>query len=306
MSTVPVTPLPYRDSDERESADESATREALSTDMREILETTWADHGHAVRSVHAKSHALIDAALEVSADLPGPLAQGLFARAGNYPVVMRLSTNPGDVLDDSVSAPRGLAIKIHGVERERLPGSEDASTQDFRLRTPRSSGPRTRARTSRSGGSSRRRSRSGARRARGPSTTGSRSARGTGWRPTARSARSTAPGTAPTPRRRGSAARATAARCTSRARRRSSPAPRPKSTVHRVARGGATCGRRPDGRASLKRGPAGRVARTNRRSTAPWSARSARPRPPRCRRARRDGERGYTRAPAARRRAVRP
>ena len=131
MSTVPATPLPYRDSDERESADEPATREALSSDMREILETTWADYGHAVRSVHAKSHALIEAALEVPADLPGPLAQGLFARAGNYPVVMRLSTNPGDVLDDSVSAPRGLAIKIHGVEGERLPGSEADSTQDF-------------------------------------------------------------------------------------------------------------------------------------------------------------------------------
>jgi hypothetical protein len=29
---------------------------------------------------------------------------------------MRFSTIPGDILDDSVSAPRGLAIKIIGVE----------------------------------------------------------------------------------------------------------------------------------------------------------------------------------------------
>ena len=65
------------------------------------------------------------------AELPAPLAQGLFARAGNYPVILRPSTNPGDVLDDSVSAPRGLAIKIFGVEGERLPGSEDTTTQDF-------------------------------------------------------------------------------------------------------------------------------------------------------------------------------
>jgi hypothetical protein len=44
---------------------------------------------------------------------------------------MRFSTNPGDVLDDAVSAPRGLAIKIVGVEGERLEGSDGAATQDF-------------------------------------------------------------------------------------------------------------------------------------------------------------------------------
>ncbi|WP_245258640.1 catalase family protein [Methylopila sp. M107] len=65
-------------------------------------------------------------------DLPEPLAQGLFSAPGRYAGVMRLSTNPGDVLDDSVSAPRGLALKIVGVEGERLPGSRpDDRAQDF-------------------------------------------------------------------------------------------------------------------------------------------------------------------------------
>ena len=50
-----------------------------------------------------------------------------------YPVVLRFSTNPGDILDDTVSAPRGLAMKIIGVEGERLPGSEGDATQDFVL-----------------------------------------------------------------------------------------------------------------------------------------------------------------------------
>lgn len=44
---------------------------------------------------------------------------------------MRLSTNPGDVLSDSVSTPRGLAIKIADVEGERLQGSKTQTTQDF-------------------------------------------------------------------------------------------------------------------------------------------------------------------------------
>jgi len=46
---------------------------------------------------------------------------------------MRFSTLPGDVLDDSVSTPRGLAMKVIGVEGERLEGSEGDVTQDFVL-----------------------------------------------------------------------------------------------------------------------------------------------------------------------------
>jgi hypothetical protein len=53
--------------------------------------------------------------------------------AARYPVVMRLSTIPGDLLDDSVSVPRGMAIKIIGVEGERLEGSERDVTQDLVL-----------------------------------------------------------------------------------------------------------------------------------------------------------------------------
>jgi len=46
---------------------------------------------------------------------------------------MRFSTLPGDILDDSVSTPRGLSVKIIGVEGERLSGSEGDVTQDFVL-----------------------------------------------------------------------------------------------------------------------------------------------------------------------------
>lgn len=44
---------------------------------------------------------------------------------------MRLPTNPGDILDDSVSTPRGLALKIMGVGSPRLQASEGETTQDF-------------------------------------------------------------------------------------------------------------------------------------------------------------------------------
>jgi len=125
-------PLAYQASFEKPEEDEEQTAQELVATMRSISETTLKDSGHATRSVHAKSHGLIEGELRVLDGLPFELAQGIFATAGNYPVVMRFSTIPGDLLDDNVSTPRGLAIKIIGVEGERLPGAE-GTTQDLVL-----------------------------------------------------------------------------------------------------------------------------------------------------------------------------
>lgn len=129
----PVVPVTYDPSFEIADEDEAETRDELVKTLHGISETTFKDSGHATRSVHAKSHGLLRAELRVLDDLPPVLAQGIFAKPGTWPVVMRLSTVPGDILDDSVSTPRGLAIKVVGVEGERLPDSEGAVTQDFVL-----------------------------------------------------------------------------------------------------------------------------------------------------------------------------
>ncbi len=125
--------LRYDPSVEELEADEAETGQALIDTMRKISETTLAHEGRAIRSVHAKPHGIIVGELEVPDDLPAVLAQGLFSKPGRYPVVMRLSTIPGDLLDDSVSTPRGVGIKVIGVEGARLPGSEGDVTQDFVL-----------------------------------------------------------------------------------------------------------------------------------------------------------------------------
>ncbi|RAI58901.1 catalase family protein [Roseicella frigidaeris] len=126
-------PLRHDPADEHPEPEEAKTTGALVETMRGIAETTFADYGTPVRSVHAKSHGLLRGEMTVPDGLPGTLAQGLFARPGTYPVVLRFSTNPGDLLDDSVSVPRGLAVKVVGVEGERLPGAEGQATQDFVL-----------------------------------------------------------------------------------------------------------------------------------------------------------------------------
>jgi hypothetical protein len=99
--------------------------------MQSIREKTFADSGEVLRSVHAKAHGLLTATLTIPENLPPTLAQGIFANPGKYPVIMRFSTLPGDLLSDDVSTPRGVAIKIIGVKGDRLPGSEDDITQDF-------------------------------------------------------------------------------------------------------------------------------------------------------------------------------
>jgi len=129
----PPIPLAYDPSLEvREKAEEDVDASMQAT-MQKIREKTLADGGHAIRSVHAKSHGLIQGELQVFDDLPAVMKQGLFAHGGRYPVIMRFSTIPGDILDDNVSTPRGVAMKIIGVDGPRLPGSDGDVTQDFVL-----------------------------------------------------------------------------------------------------------------------------------------------------------------------------
>lgn len=128
--SLAATPLRFAPSLEQPAEDEARTIRQLSDDLRKIGETTFENGGHGIRTVHAKGHALLKGTFEVLPGLPSHHAQGLFARPGRYEAVMRLSTNPGDILDDSVSVPRGLALKVIGVEGPHL-RPQEAPTQDF-------------------------------------------------------------------------------------------------------------------------------------------------------------------------------
>ena len=127
-----ITPVPYDASFEKVEEHEDETGAEVVKTLGEISDTTFEDSGQGLRSVHAKSHALLRGELRVL-EVPLPFAQGLFAVPRSYPVAIRISTSPGDLLDDRVSTPRGFALKVIGTEGERLPGSESARTQDFLL-----------------------------------------------------------------------------------------------------------------------------------------------------------------------------
>ena len=146
MSAITLaTPIRYRADVEQPEEDEAATDAALRHTLQGIGETTFRHSGQALRCVHAKSHGLLRGELLVSDNLPSELAQGLFAAPATYPVVLRYSTSPGDLLADSVSGIRGLAIKVIGVPGERLPDAA-GETQDFVLEdAPSFSTPTARA-----------------------------------------------------------------------------------------------------------------------------------------------------------------
>lgn len=130
MADMLKPPVRYSDALEDIKADEAETVAEMQAAFDTILSTTSQDYGRAVRAVHAKGHGILQAELSVHDDLPPEVAQGLFAVPGVYPVWMRFSTNPGDILDDVIGLPRGLAWKVMEVDGDRLPGAA-GRTQDF-------------------------------------------------------------------------------------------------------------------------------------------------------------------------------
>jgi hypothetical protein len=91
---IPTYPHRYSPDLDKLGADEKQTAEAISKTMIEIADKTFADSGHAIRSVHAKSHGILKGKFEVLPVLPKTLAQGLFAKPATYAVVMRFSRSP--------------------------------------------------------------------------------------------------------------------------------------------------------------------------------------------------------------------
>lgn len=127
---MPASPIRYAPSVENIDPDEPETIDDLNTTFDKILNTTAENYRHAVRSVHAKAHGILQATMTVKPGLPAELAQGLFATPGEHKVYLRISTNAGDILPDAISLPRGMSIKVLDAKGDRLDGAA-GSTQDF-------------------------------------------------------------------------------------------------------------------------------------------------------------------------------
>ncbi len=136
-TTRPPRFLMYTPEIETIRANEQEVSAEIANTMRRISAAVGDQFRHTMRPVHAKSHGLIRAKLTIQADVPEEYRQGLFAEPGTFDAIVRLSTDPGDLLPDRVSTLRGWAIKVIGTPAvaAMLPGHEQHHTQDFVCRS---------------------------------------------------------------------------------------------------------------------------------------------------------------------------
>jgi hypothetical protein len=86
------------------------------------------------RDAHAKHHGCVRAEFVVEPDLPPELRVGLFREPRTFPALVRFSNQDGVPRPDIEKDIRGMAIKVLGVEGEKLLDDErEARTQDFIL-----------------------------------------------------------------------------------------------------------------------------------------------------------------------------
>jgi hypothetical protein len=91
-----------------------------------------AKRGKPFRGFHAKPHAGLIAEFQVLGDLPDYARQGVFAMPRIFPALVRFSNGDSVINKDKHAEPRGIAIKLIGVEGSQLlPERKDAVTQDF-------------------------------------------------------------------------------------------------------------------------------------------------------------------------------
>lgn len=126
--------IQYNDSIETIQPDEQEISQKIVDSMARVNRLMYEKYRHAIRDAHSKSHGILKGELQVYDNLPSHLAQGLFCTPKTYPVIVRFSTAQGSIVPDKMSAFRGMAIKIIGVEGVKLlPELSDAVTQDFLL-----------------------------------------------------------------------------------------------------------------------------------------------------------------------------
>ncbi|KAK5128126.1 hypothetical protein LTR08_004179 [Meristemomyces frigidus] len=90
------------------------------------------EHMHCLRGTHLKTQGCVMGKFIVKDNLPEYLAQGMFAKPGSYDVIMRYSSLTPKLVPDNIPAPRGIGMKIFGVEGEKFWG-EDKKTQDWTM-----------------------------------------------------------------------------------------------------------------------------------------------------------------------------
>lgn len=113
--------------------DEAASIDAILQSSLDRLRMQFPeDQRPVLRDAHPKTHGLVSAEFIVLDGLPEELRYGIFAEPRTYDALIRFSAGNVEVQEDTVPQAAGMAIKLLGVEGEKLlPSESDATTQDF-------------------------------------------------------------------------------------------------------------------------------------------------------------------------------
>jgi hypothetical protein len=111
--------------------DEQVHIDSLIRELRGKMEKDYA-RTRTLRDAHPKIHGCVRGQLSILPDLSAELAIGLFRTSRTFPVWVRFSNQSNTVSPDAKGDIRGVAIKLMGVDGDKLLPSETQSpTHDF-------------------------------------------------------------------------------------------------------------------------------------------------------------------------------
>lgn len=112
---------------------EAETAKKIGETMNRMQQHNFDQHRHAYRATHVKTQGIVKGKMIVLPDSPAHLQQGLFKTPGQaYDVAARYANEPVFLQADQEPGPRGLGMRVFGVQGERLQSADpEASTQDF-------------------------------------------------------------------------------------------------------------------------------------------------------------------------------
>jgi len=122
-----------KDIGERAEPDEADTARRMADAITGYIDRRYTEGRRpAMRDAHAKAHGCVRAAFDVETGLPDALRHGVFVPGKRYLAWIRFSNGAPEINPDKTKDARGMAIKLTGVEGEKLlPEEKDAKTQDF-------------------------------------------------------------------------------------------------------------------------------------------------------------------------------
>jgi hypothetical protein len=114
-------------------ANEQQHMDGLIRVLRAKMERDYAKT-RTLRDAHPKMHGCVRGEFTIAPDLPEELSFGIFAQRKSFPAWIRFSNQNGTVSPDSKPDIRGVAIKLMGVEGEKLLADDThGTTHDFIL-----------------------------------------------------------------------------------------------------------------------------------------------------------------------------